>query len=457
MVRSDDELLAKPIIVVGAGRSGMNFLGDTIAQHGSLAVATEPRLIWKHGNDSKSDALRAEDARPEVIAHIRSRFATLVRQQGKDRLIDVTPGNSLRLGFVDRVFPDCQFVHFIRDGVDNVVSMRRFYAVFARTIRPENKPIQDSFMARRTREFRLRQFPGLAMEVVRHLAPDFLLPVIGPPVLGVRLPAMVAMRREMDLLDVCFMQWRASVETACMYGRRLPENRYMECRIEGFSLEDVDRIFEFCKLGTSPEVFDFFRKRFESKRIGVALNDADPDELEYLKDRVQPTIDWIEQRDPRPKEEAPPVANTAPPVAEPRPPKELESESATPGTDAADWLESRLEQGVLVLKFLVRRLDSKKHRKEDYHQVLTDAIAAGHNRVVLNFSHLGYTNHTWGIFQLIFTASNLLKKAGGSLSVCGTKGHVHRVYTFANLDRFAPGYRRESQAVEALSLGPDTC
>ena len=97
MVRSDDELLAKPIIVVGAGRSGMNFLGDTIAQHGSLAVATQPRLIWKHGNDSKSDALRAEDARPEVIAHIRSRFATLVRQQGKDRLIDVTPGNSVRL------------------------------------------------------------------------------------------------------------------------------------------------------------------------------------------------------------------------------------------------------------------------------------------------------------------------------------------------------------------------
>jgi hypothetical protein len=58
---------------------------------------------------------------------------------------------------------------------------------------------------------------------------------------------------------------------------------------------------------------------------------------------------------------------------------------------------------------------------------------------------------------LIFTASNLLKKAGGSLSVCGPKGHVHRVYTFANLDRFAPGYRRESQAVDALSAGPDIC
>ncbi|MCH2130976.1 MAG: STAS domain-containing protein, partial [Pirellulaceae bacterium] len=172
---------------------------------------------------------------------------------------------------------------------------------------------------------------------------------------------------------------------------------------------------------------------------------------------VQPTIDWIEQHDPRPKKGMSPVANAAPPAPEPDQPKKLVSESATPGTDPLDWLESRSQQGVLVLKFLVGRLDSKKHRKEDYHRVLTDAIAAGHNRVVLNFSKLGYTNHTWGIFQLIFTASNLLKQAGGSLSVCGTKGHVHRVYTFANLDRFAPGYRRESQAVEALSPGPDTC
>ena len=447
MTRSDDELLTEPIIVIGAGRSGMNFLGDTIAQHGTLAVATEPRLIWKHGNDSKSDALRADDARPDVIAHIRSRFATLVRNQGKNRLIDVTPGNSLRLEFVDRVFPDCQFVHFIRDGVDNVVSMRRFYSVFARTIRPENKPIHESFMSRRTREFRLRQLPGLAMEVVRHLAPDCLLPLVGPPVLGVRLPGMVAMRREMDMLDVCFQQWRASVEMACMYGRRLPSDRYMECRIEGFSLDDVKRIFEFCNLETSPEVFEFFQNRFESKRIGVALNDADPDELTYLSDRVAPTMRWIEQLQPKPAERKGPVANTLPAA---------DREPSTLTVDDLDWLESRTERGVLVLKFLVGRLDSKQHRKEDYRRILTNAIAAGHHHMVLNFSKLGHTNHTWGIFQLIFTANNLLKEAGGSLAVCGTKGHVHRVYTFANLGRFAPGYRSESKAVEALASKKNT-
>jgi len=452
MTRSDDELLAKPIIVVGAGRSGMNFLGDTIARHGSLAVATEPRLIWKYGNDSKSDALQPKDARPEVITHIRARFAAIVREQGKDRLIDVTPGNSLRLGFVERVFPDCQFVHFIRDGVDNVLSMRRFYAVFARTIRPEKDPVRDSFMMRRAREFRLRQVPGLAMEVVRHLAPDFLLPWIGPPVLGVRLPGMVAIRRETDLLDVCFMQWRSSVEMACLHGRRLSEDRYMECRIEDFSLKEVKRIFEFANLETSPEVFDFFQNRFSSKRIGPAMQDADPEELAHLRKQVEPTMQWIERRGPQAEKIVERSNNSPDNGAEQR----SVNETPTKATDDLPWLEARAEQGVFVLKFLVDRLDPKQHRKADYHRVLTDAIAAGHNRVVLNFSKLGYTNHTWGIFQLIFTANNLLKEAGGCLVVCGTKGHVRRVYLFANLDRFAPEHRSEREAVETLAKDKDS-
>ena len=295
MSASDDTLLAKPIVVVGVGRSGMNFLGEAIAQHGSLAVATEPRLVWKVGNDGKSDALRPEDARPAVIARIRSRFAKLVRAQGKERLIDVTPGNSLRLGFVHRVFPDAQFVHLIRDGVDNVLSMRRFYAVYARTIRPEKDAVRDSFIMRRTREIRLGQLPYTAMEIVRHLAPDFLLPLVGPPVLGVRLPAMVAMRREMDLLDVCFLQWRSAVESACQYGRRLPPGQYMECRIENLTVETVKSIFEFCGLEIQPAALDFFRKRFESQRIGPAMQDADPEEIRALEAWVEPTMRWLSQ------------------------------------------------------------------------------------------------------------------------------------------------------------------
>lgn len=292
--RNDDELLVKPIIVVGCGRSGMNFLGDAIAHYPTLAVAHEPRLIWKHGNDRLSDVLSPHHARPEVISDIRARFASVVRKEGKERYIDVTPGNAVRLEFVNQVFPDCQFVHFIRDGVDNILSMRRFYAVVARVFRSNTPKLQDSYMVRRVKELRLRQAPYMAMEAIRRMAPSWLLPLVGPPVAGVRLPAMSAMRREMDLLDVCFLQWRHSVESACQFGRQLAPGRYMECRIETFCEDDLRRIYDFLGLEITPAALEFVRKVFEPGRIGPAMQDCFPEELERLQAMVEPTMRWIE-------------------------------------------------------------------------------------------------------------------------------------------------------------------
>lgn len=296
--RSDDALLTKPIVIVGAGRSGMSFLAELLERYGSLAVIEEPRLIWKYGNDHKSDMLHPEDARPEVIADIRSTFAMLIRKQGKQRLVDVTPGTSLRLGFVNRVFPDCRFVHLIRDGVDNVLGMRRFYAVTARRIilyggYKGPRSLRKIRLMERLREARLRQVPYYAMEVVRRVIPEPLLPLVGPPVVGARLPGMVAMRREMDLLEVCFWQWRACVELACHYGRRLPVDRYMECRIEDLSPEVVKSVLAFCELDDNPAVLEYLEKRLDSKRLRAPKQDADPEELARLKQWVEPTMQWL--------------------------------------------------------------------------------------------------------------------------------------------------------------------
>ena len=97
MVPSDDELLQSPIFILGAPRSGTAILADVLRSHPDLAYVREPRFIWRHGNDGKSDLLQPADARPEVIAHIRASFAGLVRSQGRSRLLEKLPSNSLRI------------------------------------------------------------------------------------------------------------------------------------------------------------------------------------------------------------------------------------------------------------------------------------------------------------------------------------------------------------------------
>jgi len=293
MASHDDQLLRRPIIVVGSGRSGMNFLGRAIARHPDLVAATEPRLMWKHGNDGLSDALQPRHARPEVIARIRAQVAAFVRSNGKRRYVDVTPGNSLRLAFVDRVFPDAVYVHFIRDGVDNVLSMRRFYGVVARTLRPNRPQLRDSYLARRTRELSLRQVPGMALEAFRHVVSAWLFAAVGPPVKGVRLPGMTAMRQEIDLLDLCFLQWRSSVESAAHFGRSLPPGRYREYRIESFDEAQMRQIYAFCGLDRPEPALEYMRREFDRRRIGPALDDGFPSELDRLRLLVAPTMAWL--------------------------------------------------------------------------------------------------------------------------------------------------------------------
>ena len=298
MCESHNELLRKPIVVLGAGRSGMNVLGEIIAKHESLAVATEPRMLWKYGNQRKSDMLRPEDARPEVIRHIRAQFAKYVRLEGKSRLVDVTPGNSLRPAFVDKVMPDCRFVHLIRDGVDNILSMRRFYAISARRIRgfpgTGYSKARDAAPGRRLEEAKLSQVPTLGMAVLRHTAPDFLLRLIGKPVLGIRLPGLMSMRRELTLLETCFLQWRASAEIACQFGVQLPPERYHQCRLEEFSPEVVRSILTFCDIDADSVDTEFISRRFDKNRVGPAKSDADPEEVRLLETWVEPTMQWLE-------------------------------------------------------------------------------------------------------------------------------------------------------------------
>ena len=137
MAESMDPLLQRPIIIVGAPRSGTTLLGNILRRHSALAYLVEPRLTWRYGNDRRSDALRPEHAGDKVRQHIRAAFAEAVRQADRDRLLEKTPSNSLRMGFVDRVLPGCQFVHIVRDGVESVLSIRGYWQQHARGIKPE--------------------------------------------------------------------------------------------------------------------------------------------------------------------------------------------------------------------------------------------------------------------------------------------------------------------------------
>lgn len=281
-----DEFLQRPIIVLGAPRSGTTFLSHLLRHHPALAHVGEPRLTWRYGNDKKSDMLRPEDASPTIKKHIRGVFADAVSAAGKHRLLEKLPSNSLRMGFVDAVLPGCQFIHITRHGVESVLSIQEFWKNYSTGVNP-------STLMRRLREIRLRQAPYYAGEFFRRLLPKRLAGLARPPVWGPHIPGIDSLVKELDVLEISCLQWRTCVEAACQYGRQLPSNRYFECRLEDMSPELLRKILAFCRLDDSPEVWSAFESMYHPESTTHRQSKAKPEELERIGRLIEPTLLWL--------------------------------------------------------------------------------------------------------------------------------------------------------------------
>jgi hypothetical protein len=280
--------LDRPIVVIGSPRSGTTLLGNLLGTHPQLAQVEEPRLTWKFGNDDKSDMLRAADARPKVCQHIRRTFAKAVSDAHRERLLEKTPSNSLRMEFVDRVLPGCIFIHTIRDGVESVLSIRKFWEHHAHGL-PKAKVMQ------RLKEIDLRRAPYYFKELVRRALPKQFSRLVGQPIWGPRIPGIDGLLEQLDLLEVCCLQWRMCVEQACFYGRQLPAGRYLELRLEDMSPALLESVLKFCQLDMTHDVQSGFEKIFCEGLTTRRKTNANPYDLETIRRWIGPTMQWLGQ------------------------------------------------------------------------------------------------------------------------------------------------------------------
>jgi len=287
MAELDDKLLTRPIIVLGTPRSGTTFLLQLLANQPDLVHVDEPRLIWRYGNDRRSDQLAEADARPEVVRHIRKKFAERVRSGGGSRLLEKTPSNALRIGFVDRVFPDCRFVHVIRHPVDAVPAIRGFWQNHSTGVRNTS----GSRIKRRLREASWRQLPHYGTEFIRRVIGRYTR-MAGPNLWGPRIVGLKQMVRELSPLEVACIQWRTCVESACRAGRALSADRYFEFKLEEMTEHTVRDLLQFLQIDDD-QIVEAFRQRHDSGRAGAGRTRANEEELRQIADYLEPTMQWL--------------------------------------------------------------------------------------------------------------------------------------------------------------------
>ena len=142
MVPDFARLFDRPIIILSAPRSGSTLLFETLAEASdawtiggeSHHIIEGVRTLNPNSGEVESNRLTAAHATDEIVQLLRSRFARYLKDRdGRDffhhrditrlRFIEKTPKNSLRVPFIERVFPDALYVFLFRDVRANLSSM----------------------------------------------------------------------------------------------------------------------------------------------------------------------------------------------------------------------------------------------------------------------------------------------------------------------------------------------
>lgn len=117
---------SRPILVLGCPRSGTSVLLQALLQSPELrSIQSEGHILWDayhHPRDRvwASDALGADDLTARERSYIHAAIALFARGR---TFVDKTPENSLRLPYLDALFPDARYVFLRRRAPDNVNSL----------------------------------------------------------------------------------------------------------------------------------------------------------------------------------------------------------------------------------------------------------------------------------------------------------------------------------------------
>ncbi|HDQ03259.1 MAG TPA: sulfotransferase [Deltaproteobacteria bacterium] len=278
-----------PVIIIGAGRSGTNMLRDSLCSIEGFETwpCDEINYIWRHGNvQHPSDRFTEVQARSEVKKFIRRAFEKQEKASTARYVVEKTCANSLKIPFINAVFPEARYIFIVRDGRDAASSaMKRWKA-----------SLDISYILTKVRYVPVSDMPyyGLRYFVnrLKKLASrEKRLAFWGP-----LYPGMMDDLKKDTLLEVCAKQWRECVKTAESDFSRLDQNRVHKIQYESFVRDPVRKMKEMIHF-TGAEIPDNAVEKSVANvvpnHVGKFKKELSVEDLRRLHAIVEPVMaDW---------------------------------------------------------------------------------------------------------------------------------------------------------------------
>jgi hypothetical protein len=282
---SREPALHRPVVLLGAARSGTKALRAALAAHPRLdAVPHDINYVWKYGHYAlPHDELRPDQLTPRLARVIRR---CLARFRGPDpaaHLLEKTVSNTLRVAYVRAVLPDARFIHLVRDGRAVAASARRMWQA----------PADWGRLWQKLATFPPAAVPRYGADYLRaylrrRLRRDQQVTSWGPRFAG--LDQAVA---RLPLLSVCGLQWRHCVEATLDGLAQIPSECQLEVRYEELVHDPAAQlaaIFRFLDLDTAPEALALARGSLTPDHLGKWRQQIEPAELASLLEEIAPAL-----------------------------------------------------------------------------------------------------------------------------------------------------------------------
>lgn len=112
-------VLREPVFIIGCPRSGTSIFAELFGTHPLVANWSEAGRIWDpvEGLNPEADhCWDKERVDRQTADRLHSLFEWYRQAHGKQRFVNKHPRNSVRIGFLEAIFPDAFYIHIVRDG-----------------------------------------------------------------------------------------------------------------------------------------------------------------------------------------------------------------------------------------------------------------------------------------------------------------------------------------------------